>query len=568
MPPTTRHYLVEAVLGRGSFGTVYRARFEGEHGFTKQVALKVLNPEVLDLEEVARRLRDEARVLAMLRHRAIVGVDRLASLGGRWAVVMDYVEGVDLGRIVQTTAVPLGPALEIVGEVAGALDAALHAPGPAGRPLGVVHRDLKPSNLMLTSWGEVKILDFGGARADLGDREADSQQFVVGSLAYMAPEQLDFRDSPASDIYALGAILYELVTGRRFGRTSQARERHLDKLGPALEAFACCLPERDPEPAYLLSAMLDHDEAARPTARQAELACLELARKLDQERLRTWAEGVVPALLASRETQPADELTGTSLCEESDTHSVLLDALGTPAPAAAQVAQEPSGDRATARDPRPPPESPAPSAPILEPLAAAPPRAAPHGGRWVTVALLVAVLFLSAALAWVQLGPRSEAVPEVKAPPPPIGSHQGTWAEVASPSTSARSPRISTGSHQGTWAEVTSPEPPAVETQPAPFPEVKYTPVASERPVQRPIPPPRPAPPTVQVLASGDAARVRLVSTAASGTLPAALPAGSYTIQADFGDGTLITAGRVELSGGGETTIRCSARFLRCGSQP
>ncbi|MFH1464573.1 MAG: serine/threonine-protein kinase [Pseudomonadota bacterium] len=530
MPPATRHYHVETVLGRGAFGTVYRARFEAEHGFSKQVALKVLNPQVLDLDEVARRLRDEARVLALLRHRAIVGVDRLASLGGRWAVVMDYIEGVDLGRIVQATAIPLGPALEIVGEIAGALDAALRTPGPDGRPLNVIHRDLKPSNLMLTAYGEVKILDFGGARADFGEREADTQQFTVGSLAYMAPERLDFRDSPASDVYALGAILYELVTGERFGRTSLSRERHLDKVGPALEAFACCLSDRDPEPAYMLGAMLAHDEAERPTARQVEQACLDLTRQLDHERLRTWAEGVVPALLAARKTQAPDELTGSLLCEDSDAPSVLLGALG--AGASGPIREEVSA-------PRPPmPTEPPEAASAPQPAAVSTPLERPPAPRrthGLTLALLVVVLILATALAWVLLGPRFGGDPPLD---------EVTSAPEEAP-------------------EVVPTEPPPVE----PPTVVTYTPIAARPAAPAPAPPPPPALPQVRVTAEGDAARVRLVSAAARGTLPAALPAGSYTIQADFSDGAWITAGKVELSEGGEAVIRCSARFLRCGAK-
>ena len=129
------------MLGRGGFGTVYKAEFVGDGGFTKKVALKVLNPDLENVEEVARRFRDEARMLGLIRHRAIVQVDGLVRLSGRWAVIMEYVEGVSLKPIITADRVPPSAALQIAGELAGALDVAYNAPGPEGGPHLLVSRD-------------------------------------------------------------------------------------------------------------------------------------------------------------------------------------------------------------------------------------------------------------------------------------------------------------------------------------------------------------------------------------------------------------------------------------------
>jgi serine/threonine protein kinase len=416
--------------------------------------------------------------------------------------------------------------------VAGALDAALHTPGPDGRPLKVVHRDLKPSNLMLTAYGEVKILDFGGARADFSEREAETRNFTVGSLAYMAPERLDFRDCPASDVYSLGTILYELVTGERFGRTSMSLERHLDKLGPALETFACSLPRRDPEPAYLLSAMLAHEADQRPSVRQVETVCLDLARQLEGERLRGWAEGIVLPLLDTPASTVPDELTGSLLWEDSDAQSALLGGPDAVVPLDDVASGEHSQSLVS-----PDRGLPAP-APTVHP---------PRGSRWLTRLLLLTVLVLSCILGWMVLRD---------------GHENARSKEVAD---------LAAGNSRS--AAVPAPTVTSVP-EPAPTPPATVAAVPAVRPVAPTSPPPAVVEPEssvsedtprTRVLASGDAARVRLASDQASATLPADLPPGSYAIRADFGEGAFITAGKLEVPAVGPTTVHCSARFLRCG---
>ena len=138
-----RSYQIEHALGRGGYGTVYQARYLGDGGFEKLVAVKVLNENVNNPEELGQRLRDEARILGLVRHRAIVNVDRLIHLDGRWAVVMELVDGVDLRDLLLAhQRLPVAPILEMIAELAGALHAAYFATGPDGRMLALQHREM------------------------------------------------------------------------------------------------------------------------------------------------------------------------------------------------------------------------------------------------------------------------------------------------------------------------------------------------------------------------------------------------------------------------------------------
>ncbi len=306
-----RRYRIREVLGRGGQGTVYRAELEGEAGFLRPVALKVLSPDAQGNEGYARRLRDEARLLGMVRHRAIVHVDALVRLSGRWAIVLEWVDGVDLGTLLHSGGgLPPEVACEVVSEVAAALHAAAQAQGPNARPLGLCHRDLKPSNLLLTAAGEVKVLDFGIARATGVQRESQTRAAgVVGTPGYIAPEVMQGGEKvgPPADIFALGICFSELLTGRPAGQiwpdplTWEARVEGL------VASAAPLLREESGRGERLLRACLDRDPNKRPTAREVDRALHTIRLGLGGEPLRYWAELAVP------DARPGP-LAGDALC--------------------------------------------------------------------------------------------------------------------------------------------------------------------------------------------------------------------------------------------------------------
>jgi serine/threonine-protein kinase len=199
-------YLVEAVLGRGGSGTVYLAR---DPGLDRRVALKTLTldaaePRAPDLR--ARFLR-EAQAAGALRHPGIVTVYDVGDHAGEPYIAMEYVEGDDLDKLLQRgEARSVEWKLDVVRQLCEGL---AHA-----HRHGIVHRDVKPGNVRLTPSGEVKIMDFGVAR--LSSSTMTKSGRLLGTVHYMAPEQVE--GGPVDlrvDVFAVGAIAYELFAGRR-----------------------------------------------------------------------------------------------------------------------------------------------------------------------------------------------------------------------------------------------------------------------------------------------------------------------------------------------------------------
>src|SRR5690606_31293680 len=155
-------------LGTGRFGEVWLAEQRTRGGLDRLVAVKILREQYEETSDAVKRLRDEAQILAMLAHPCIVGIHEIMRIEGRLALVNEYIEGIDVESFcTPDRLLPPRVAVGIISRVAGALDWAIHTPNPAtGRPLNLIHRDIKPANIRLSSFGEVKLLDFGLARSN------------------------------------------------------------------------------------------------------------------------------------------------------------------------------------------------------------------------------------------------------------------------------------------------------------------------------------------------------------------------------------------------------------------
>ena len=343
-----RRFRIVETLGRGGFGVVYRAEMLDAGGFSKQVALKVMHYRGDQAAEIARRLRDEARVLGLIRHRAVVGVNSLIPLDEGWGVVMEYIDGVDLSTAIKNARLPVRVSLALVEEIAAALESAYNGKNhETGEPLRLVHRDIKPSNVRITRTGEAKLLDFGVARAEFTSRESeDSTEFVMGSTRYMAPERRKGRESHQGDVYALGLVLANMLTRKRFPEPPSKRDEHARYLSVVGDTVFKVLTEDAADPDLdeerrrtrmevaqrtkrLLLEMLAFEPADRPDAGAVERACRRLHKHHDGQLLRDWADRTLPRLI-DKERAANKEAAAES--GESETGKILVET-GAEAPA-------------------------------------------------------------------------------------------------------------------------------------------------------------------------------------------------------------------------------------------
>ncbi len=198
-----RYRIIEE-LGRGGMGKVYKVL---DTEIREEVALKLLNPEIASDEKTIDRFRNELKYARKITHRNVCRMHDINRENDTYFITMEYVPGEDLKTVIKRTGqLPEGEAVPLAAQVCEGLTEA--------HRLGVVHRDLKPQNIMIDSDGQVRIMDFGIARS-LAAKGVTEAGMIIGTPDYMSPEQVEGMEADArSDIYALGATLYEMVTGR------------------------------------------------------------------------------------------------------------------------------------------------------------------------------------------------------------------------------------------------------------------------------------------------------------------------------------------------------------------
>jgi hypothetical protein len=523
------------VLGSGGFATVYRAELIDPSGFTRPVALKLLQPGVDHHDELLARLRDEARMLGRLRHHGVPSGLGLARIEPGWAAVMEHIDGVDCAKLLGQGPLPPRVGLEIVAEVASVLDAAWRQIEPDGRPLHLLHRDIKPHNIVVDVRGAVRVLDFGAARALGLDREAKTQGLLLGTLRYLAPERLEGTDLPASDVYALGVSAVELITGQPFQREHVQRgqpfaERQKAALLRALDRSGDGTPQRVKQAlAHLIVELIGDVPELRPTAEVVERRARDLSEAVDGPGIRRWAAAAVPPLLAARRANTARDLLCDGVYVELVETTDAIAAPAAPRLASAQTLIFPDGRSA-----------------------APPPR------RWGRG--LAAALIAGAGLA-VAAGVAGRVSPP-PAPPP---------AQTTASATPATRKAV-----QGLAADAPEPPPAAPAKRPAPPPKrpAAEPPVAVPAPAPppeaAPAPAPAPAPPPQRgrVQFAGDVPELAElrgpVTLQVRESAPAPVP-GDYAVYVRYAAADpLQSAGSVVVPESGDILIRCARTIPRC----
>ena len=293
-------------ISSGGMAELFRARLSGAEGFRKIVAIKKILPHIAQDEEFLTMFADEAKLAAQLSHPNIVHIFDLGKIeSGGYFIAMELVEGRDLRSILHLAretgiALPIPLAVSIAAKIASALDYAHRRRGDDGQDLHIVHRDVSPPNILVSNDGDVKLCDFGIAKAASKVSRTESGA-LKGKLPYMSPEQawgkpVDLR----SDIYSLGSVLFEMLTGRKLfpgdsemGVLEKVRAGDVvapssvnSEVPPALDAVVLKALARDPGGRYAAASDMLRDLEAvlrshEPAPSTAELAVY--VRHLEEE---------------------------------------------------------------------------------------------------------------------------------------------------------------------------------------------------------------------------------------------------------------------------------------------
>ncbi len=275
------HYEMVHKVAEGGMGVVYEAFQRGAGNFKKVVAVKLIREEYSAIEEFQKNFIGEARLVADLIHTNIVQTYHLGQVGGQYFMVMEYVRGVNLEQLLERHRalrrnMPIDIAAFIVSRIARGLTYAHQKRDSEGRLLGIVHRDIGPKNVLIAYEGDVKLTDFGIAKAlDLMYNEEG--KVIAGKDEYLSPEQASYAVTDArADLFPLGIVLTELLLGRNIFRSTDRAQSRRNILSMPIPQFSTLRPDIDPKLEAIIQKAFQRDRDQRYQSAYEVLNDLEM----------------------------------------------------------------------------------------------------------------------------------------------------------------------------------------------------------------------------------------------------------------------------------------------------
>lgn len=303
-PQAIGRYWLYDEIAAGGMATVHLGRLVGPAGFTRTVAIKRLHPQFAKDEEFSSMFLDEARIAARIRHpNALTALDVVAAKGELY-IVMDYIHGESLGKLLRGGPVPLAVASAISTQALLGLHAAHEAVDDRGQPLAIVHRDVSPQNILVGVDGVARVVDFGIAKAASQVHTTKAGK-IKGKLSYMSPQQVQSEDvDRRADIFAAGVVLWESVVGRKLlARGDATIARVVNWQGIAPEDLQLVPGFLQP----ILERALARDPDARyATAREMAVALADAVPPAGSMEVGDWVEQRAHQILADRARAVSD----------------------------------------------------------------------------------------------------------------------------------------------------------------------------------------------------------------------------------------------------------------------
>ncbi len=484
-------YILLGRLAVGGMAELYLALLRRDFGFEKLVALKTVLPSFRDEQAFLHMLLNEARVAATLSHPNIAQIFDIGEADGSYFIAMEYVQGADIRSLFQAVQaqgqarLPLKHCLLIATQALAGLGYAHDKCGLNGEPLGIVHRDISPANIIVSTSGDVKLVDFGIAKSrdQLGERTAAGQ--LKGKFAYMSPEQaLGTRLDRRSDLFSFGVLLYELTTGTRLFK-AETRVETLQRVlsgtvtppsevcpgyPQELEAIVLKALSREPGARYQRAQHLQYDLEQFARRSQLELSPMALAR---------WVQGLVVENVRQQNemVQRSHRLAqGFRIAKNSSAELGILEpsAARTEDARGGSALSTPTGVRerspSSQRSQTPPPQA-SSSAPVPSSGRRPPP---PPASSSAPVSKTPPPVFHSPVPAIVRRKPGALTPLSVPAPPP-VARHVNALPASSPPSSRAPSPLSSENASAATAALELGGRStiPSVRSIPAPAPRLK-----------------------------------------------------------------------------------------------